>query len=163
MGFKNNFHLQTVTVPANSSIKYISAYKSDDNVYDDSLPFNNIDFREHYLIGAGLKQSHSSAFEGCEVLETFNFKNLTNVVAIGYAAFSGCTALVNMTGGATYSYYEFNGTSNVALETNKSTGVLDLSGCSNLVNIAARSFGDCSGIKYVHLPNNENPTSAILI
>lgn len=156
MGFKNNYFLQTVTVPANSSIKYISAYKSDDNVYDDSLPFNNIDYREHYLVGSGLKQNHTSAFSGCDALTTFNFKNLTNVVAIGYAAFNGCSALTNMTGGAFYNYYEFNGTSNVALETGKSTGVLDLSGCSNLVNIAARSFSGCSGIKYVHLPSNSN-------
>ena len=103
-------------------------------------------------------------FYRCTSLTTFNFSALTSLERITYGAFQGCSNLINMTGEANkIEYYRYKDGTNSNLDwsiqaeerpnsTSDNQGILDLSNCLNLKSIARYAFGECSSIKYVHLP-----------
>lgn len=150
--FQNNTTITTINVGANSKIKYISAMAPGDEIYDDSLPFDNIDYPYRLNSGIRDRQSRTSAFQACRALTTMNFKNMTKLVKIGSSAFRDCNNLQEMTGGVDYSYYVYDGTNETQLGETTHSGVLDLSGCSNLNAIHIGAFVGCSKVKFLHLP-----------
>lgn len=150
MAFQNNVALTTVT--GGSGVKYISAMASGDEIWDVSLPFENIDYAMRMNDHIRQINSRTSAFRSCRNLVTMNFKNMTSLVKIGSSAFRDCVNLEEMNGGANYSYYTFDGTNETLVETTHS-GILDLSGCSDLRVIHTGAFLNCPKIKYLHLPN----------
>ena len=150
MAFQNNVALTTVT--GGSGVKYISAMATGDEIWDASLPFENVDYAMRMNDRIRQINSRTSAFRSCRSLVTMNFKNMTSLVKIGSSAFRDCVSLEEMNGGVDYSYYTFDGT-NEALTATTHSGVLDLSGCSNLRVIHTGAFLNCPKIKYLHLPN----------
>lgn len=147
--FANSSHLTTIT--GGTGLKYICALAPGDEVYDYSLPFNFTDYRNQLYYQNAEVISDTQAFKDCRKLETFNFRNLTNIVKIGNGAFYKCKKLSNMAGGVSYSYYNYSGGASSLIETT-STGVLDLTPCTNLQVLATKAFEECDMIKYVHLP-----------
>ena len=145
------YNTQLTTIVGGSSLKYIGAPAPNDELYDSSMPFDNVDFKNRYDEGAaGYKYTKLSAFQDNPLLSTVNFKAMTNLVKIGHAAFRRCPNLEQCAGGASYSYYSYNGTTPVLTET-VTTGVLDLSPCTSLRVIGRNAFSS-SKINYVHLP-----------
>ena len=152
------------------SIQYISAF-GDTEIYDTSLPFDNIDFRDFGLAETSDKYTLAArfgAFQDCVALATVNFKTMTGLKKIGWAAFKGCKALKNMTGTDSYSFYNASETLTETLSTN----VLDLTECTNFKSVEKEAFVDCdynsttgNGIKYVITKNSTganytaNPTN----
>jgi hypothetical protein len=151
MAFQNNVTLTTIN--GGAGLKYICAMAPNDEVWNPSLPFDNIDYAMRMNDRVRQINSRTSAFDSCRALKTFNFKNLTNLKKIGAAAFKDCNNLEEMTGGANYSYYKYDGTETF-IETTHS-GVLDLSPCTQLRAIHGNAFLGCSKIKYLHLPNTD--------
>ena len=110
------------------------------------------------------------AFAKCPNLDTFNFSLCSSTLKkIGYGAFEGCSKLENMTGGSvTYTYYRYSNFTNSGLtkdtyeqvllnnpnasKETATSGVLDLSGATNLKTIGKGAFKGCSKLKYAHLP-----------
>lgn len=107
------------------------------------------------------------SFARCTSLTTLNFSSFaSSIKKIGYGAFEGCTNLSNMTGGSTtYTYYRYSNfegltKNNVqtqiaaqgAIKDQKTTGVLDLSGATNLKTLGRQAFKNCSNLYYAHLP-----------
>ena len=150
--FKNCYNLTTIT--GLSSIKYISAYAdSGEEVYNTSLPFDNIDFRD--IARADTHKDKTlparfGSFQNCKALTTVDFTSMSSLKKIGWASFSGCTTLSNMANGATYNFYG-TVTSN---PTTVNSGVLDLSQCSNLRIVDKEAFSGCNAINYIILPNS---------
>ena len=157
-GFQRNLKLTTVNVPANSQLKYISARAPNDEIwesdlpYDSTLPISIVDYRGWLNRTLRINRSRTSAFRDCSALTTLNFRNLTNLEKIGSAAFSGCSALENLAGGQSYSYYTYAGGTTLSGPTTVNKGVLDLTNCTNLKAIHKGAFINCGKIKYVELP-----------
>ena len=149
MAFQNNLALTTVTGGAN--VKYISAMASDE-IWDSSLPFENIDYAMRMNDHIRQINSRSSAFRSCRNLVTMDFRTMTKLVKIGSSAFRDCVNLEEMTGNTNYSYYLYDGSGESLIETTHS-GILDLSGCQDLRVIHGGAFVNCPKIKYLHLPN----------
>lgn len=157
-GFQRNLNLTTVNVPSGSQLKYISARAPTDEIwasnlsYDSNLPISIVDYRGWMNQITRVNRSRTSAFRDCSKLTTMNFKNLTNLVKIGSAAFKGCSNLEYLAGSQQYSYYTYTGGTTVSLKETRTSGVLDLSACTNLRVIHKGAFVGCSKIKYVELP-----------
>ena len=104
-GFQRNHKLTTVTIPNNCQLKYISARAPGDEIwdsdlsYDSTLPLSIVDYRGWLNRTLRINRSRTSAFRDCANLTTMNFKNLTNLVKIGSAAFKGCGNLEHLAGG----------------------------------------------------------------
>lgn len=168
------YNTKLTTVNGTSSLRYIGSMENatgKDNGWDDPSytevwdetveeHFNNIDFR-----GLGYKPrtiipSLYGAFRSNSNLTTMNFKAMTQLRKIGEGAFDGCSKLEYMTGGDTYTYLRYNGTSTpTVVDENINAGVLDLSGCANLRSINRSAFTGCNKIKYFHLPDNRGGAS----
>ncbi len=147
-GFQHNIKL--TEIEGGTGLKYIGGYEPDDEVYDATMPFDNIDYRNRYDSGVrGKKASSLAAFQDNPVLATVNFKAMTSLEKIGHAAFRNCANLEQCAGGDSYSYYSYNGSTSL-IET-VSTGVLDLSPCTSL-RVIGRDCFTSKKIKYVHLP-----------
>ena len=157
-GFQRNLKLTTLNVPTGSQLKYISARAPNDEIwesdlpYDSSLPVSIIDYRGYMNKKERINHSITGAFRDCSALTTVNFKNMTNLVKIGSAAFNGCGNLEHMAGGASYDYYTYTSGTTVSLKETKTSGVLDLTSCTNLRAIHKGAFTSCGKIKYVELP-----------
>ena len=150
--FQHNRLLTEVENDTTMALKYIGAIAPNDEIFDDSLPFDNLDYRIKYDSDKRAKiESRNNAFSDCPELTTVNFKEMTNLVKIGHAAFKNCGKLEQCAGGDSYSYYTYDGSNTSLLET-KTTGVLDLSPCTALRVIGREAFYGDSKIKYVHLP-----------
>lgn len=162
-GFQYSTELLSVT--NGKDLQYISATKStaagDDTVeiYDDSLPFDNIDYRDS-LDGRATPEARYGAFKNCTKLAEVDFVNMTDLRKIGVAAFSDCTALKKSSASKTYSYEVYTKTGDtteaftpVSNGTNINEGVLDLTNCTKLRMIGKQAFANCSSIKFAHLPN----------
>ena len=159
--FNRSLSLGTVSFGSTPGLKYIGAkaYDEDDVWTGDTanaastmseLPNSSeISFDDYH--GAFYKSG----------ITTLDFTKLTNLVKIGYSAFEECRGLTNLTGGAKYTYYKwplvnselqpYNNTS-----TEKTSQVLDLSGCSSLRAIGYKAFKNCTSLKFAHLPANTN-------
>ena len=142
-----------------SSIKYINAYAKDPDVevYDDSLPFEALDYT--YTVtptDTSRKATMTGAFENCTELTTVDFTTMTSLKKIGRFAFNNCKKLAQMTGGTTsYTFKTYDGTT-YTNEVTKSTGlgVLDLRPLkNNLRVIEGKAFESCSKMDYVIMPN----------
>lgn len=157
-GFAYNLKLATVTVNSGSQLKYISAVASDDEIWsstlqnDTSLPTSIVDFRSYSSALSRRTRSRTSAFRGCTALTTLNFKNLTNLIKIGSAAFKDCSNLENCGVSSAHAYYTYSGGTSVSLKESISAGVLDLTSCTNLRVIHKGAFRGCNKIKYIELP-----------
>ena len=157
-GLQRNLKLTTVNIPSNSQLKYIGARAPGDEIWDSSLPYDSslplsiVDYRGWMNAGYRTNLSRTGAFRDCTALTTLNFKNLTSLVKIGSVAFRGCKLLENCSDGSSYSYYTYTGGTSVSLKETKTSGVLDLSNCTNLRAIHKGAFVDCNNIKYVELP-----------
>ena len=153
--FQYNRFLTEVEIPSGSALKYIGAIAKNDEVIDDTLPFDNFDYRKRYDSDVrGTIESRNCAFADCQALTTLDFTKMTNIVKIGHGAFKNCTALQYCTpSGWSYSYYTYNASTDATslLET-KTDSVLDLSPCTNLRVIGRNAFENNSVIKYAHLP-----------
>lgn len=168
--FTKCLSLTSVSFGNNPGLKYIGAcaYTPDTEVWNGT----NCDAASEMNDVPGSKaityDDYYGAFKDNTALTTFNFTELNNsLVKIGYGAFEGCTNLTNMVGTQKYSYYTWK-TSNSSLVVDKinnvnseekSSQILDLSGCENLRAIDYKAFKNCSSIKYVHLPDNYDTTA----
>ena len=159
--FNRCLNLGTVSFGSTPGLKYISAkaYDEDDVWTGDTanaastmseLPNSSeISFDDYH--GAFYKSG----------ITTLDFTKLTSLVKIGYGAFEECQSLTNLTGTAKYTYYKwplvdealqpYNNTS-----TEKTSQVLDLSGCLGLRAIGYKAFRNCKSLKFAHLPANTN-------
>ena len=154
-------------VEGGTGIQYINAEHKNNEQWNSSMPFNQIDSK-----GSSYSDSmYNNSFNGCTKLETVDFKSMTSIVAIGSNAFNGCTVLKNMTHGDTYTYSfakeGANQNSKILLDdtdSNVSTGVLDLSNCTSLKTLGPSAFKGCTSILYVHTPKTsaDNYTSTSL-
>ena len=177
-GFQNNMNLQTVTVPSDSKLTYISAYSGSANTEvwkTDNTYFDVVDGVKNENITTQMKNSQGNAFKDCTNLTTFNFKNLgkttganakDGVIKIGTSAFENCSKLQYMSQSAdgltnnSYSYY-LNTYDNGSLIETRNDYVLDLSSSISLASIGANAFKGCvkstngvyTGIRYIHLPS----------
>ena len=152
-GFQNNLNLNTVTVPTGSNLKYIGAFANEDELWNDSLPFDVVDYFNNST-ELMMKRSQGAAFKGCTSLATFNLKNLRNLVKIGRYSFQNCSSLSSMVGNDTYTYCN-NSEGNV-IDNAISNGILDLSNATHLSAIGPSAFAGCNSIKYIHLPKKTN-------
>ena len=163
--FTKCLDLESVSFGNNPGLKYIGAcaYTPDTEVWNGS----NCDAASEMNDVTGSKDitfnDYYGVFKDDTALADFDFTELNNsLVKIGYGAFEGCSGLINMVGSKKYTYYTWNKNNsslvvdkinNVNSE-EKSSQILDLSGCENLRAIGYQSFKNCSSIKYVHLPDN---------
>lgn len=162
----HNAALTEIEIPVNSQIRFIgSGYASDYSGLIESSRFDVIqragntgkDNWEKYAnygtsLGAVRKNPN---------LTTVDFTRMTHIEKIGFGAFEECPKLANLTGGAAYSYFKWNGdkTALVPFDANareKTTGILDLSGCTSLRSIGQSAFKNCKAIQYIHLPNSDS-------
>ena len=98
-------------------------------------------------------ESNGYCFTTCNKLATFNLKQLTSLKKIGRGAFINCSVLENMVGSDKYTFKKYNGSGFTTVGTAKtSAGVLDLSGCNQLLSIDRQAFFNCDKIKYLILP-----------
>lgn len=171
-GFQKNSSLASVTGDGLSTLKYISA-RSDEEVFDstartllelydstyNTLPFDyydNSDFSGNrtQVLNKIYNRAMNSAFKGCSALATIDFSAMTSLKSIGPEAFNGCTALSNMANSAAYTFKKVDSDGTITdVDANKTTGVLDLSGCSQLRVMDKSCFSGCSTINYAILPN----------
>lgn len=171
-GFQKNSSLASVTGDGLSTLKYISA-RSDEEVFDstartllelydstyNSLPFDyydNSDFSGNrtQVLNKIYNRAMNSAFKSCTSLATINFSAMTSLKSIGPEAFNGCTSLSNMANSVAYTFKKVDSDGTITdVDANKTTGVLDLSGCSQLRVMDKSCFSGCSTINYAILPN----------
>lgn len=171
-GFYYNASLQTVT--GTQDLRYIGSMEnatgkntgwSDPGyteVWDDTVEpyFNNVDFRGLGFQPRAMIPSLYGAFKKCYNLKTMNFKAMTQLRKIGEGAFEDCNNLEFMTGEDKYTYLRYTGNDTyITIVSETNSGVLDLSGCSNLRSIHRNAFINCNKIKYIHLPDNRNGAS----
>lgn len=154
--FYNCANLTTVNGDL-SSIKYLSAvveggYSNEPATMNDH--FDIIDYRNYTKTSSQIFASRQSAFASCAKLTTIDFTSMTSLKKIGRAAFYNCSTLNTMTNGVGYNFYSGTINNKTAIDTNYSTGVLDLSKCGNLRVVDVDSFVGCSALKYVILPNS---------
>ena len=142
-----------------NSLFYSIVDDVNDEIWDDTLPFD-VDDHRYALNGIRDKiESRSSAFQDCNALTTINLKAMTGLIKIGHGAFRNDSSLSNLTGGGTYTFYNFQVSGNTAslkpnpVEITDGAGVLDLSDCTNLKVIGKDAFGGCSSINYAILPD----------
>ena len=155
-----SFTMTEFAVPSGSNLQYIGSAVPGNLVSGASFDW----FQRSANVGQTSWDTYAryasslGAFKKCKSLTTVDFTNMTNLKKIGYGAFEDCKVMANMTGSKTYSYFKWNSgkTALEAITANTSSGVLDLSGCSNLVSIGRNSFVNCKGIQYVHLPDSDN-------
>ena len=175
MGFARNYTLDTVNTV--SSIRYIGAMSNpmyngstyawqDDGyseVWDSSVAehFDNDDYRDMGYTPREFIQSQFGAFYYCTKLTTFNFKAITDLRKIGWAAFAGCKLMKNMSGNVEYVYKTYTNSGAQGTFTTLSIsgrannqGVIDLSGDSHLRSIDMDAFRDCNQVNFLHLPDN---------
>ena len=181
--FINNLELEEIDTSSASSLKYIAATPASPDVdpydeehydlFDGSLYYQNTGKAKDPAVSGSapgdIEFSNTfGAFAKCPNLTKFDFTNLNaSLKKIGYGAFYNDAKLDSMVPATTpYKYYKWD-TTMAAGETETSNltlfaspadnkGVLDLSGCENLISIGKDAFENCSLIKYVHLPNNPN-------
>ena len=78
---------------------------------------------------------------------------MTSLKRIGPDAFNNCTSLSNMANSAAYNFIKIDSGGTTVVDSNKTTGVLDLSDCTNLRVMDKSCFSNCSTINYAILPN----------
>ena len=154
-------------VAGGTGIKYISATEPNQTLYtaiwNESMPFDITDWWnwkdksfEHFV-------SKRYGFKDCSNLTKINFKTMTSLKKIGKESFANCGNMADMTGGSdTYYYWSYNsGTHKLGSSVTKTTGVLDLTKCTQLESISAGAFIGCSSIQFVHTPDttisNDHP------
>ena len=159
--FNRCLNLGTVSFGSTPGLKYIGAkaYDEDDvwtgdtaneaTTMNDNPNSSELSFEDYH--GAFYKSS----------ITTLDFTKLTSLVKIGYGAFEECQSLTNLTGGAKYTYYKWPRVNNVLQpynnsSTEKTSQVLDLSGCLSLRAIGYKAFKNCTSLKFAHLPANTN-------
>ena len=148
-GFSFNEHLTEVT--GGENLEYIGAIAPNDEVYQATSLFDNMDYRSYYDGGnLGTIESRHSGFKDNPNLTTINLKAMTKLKKIGHLAFHKCGNLEQCAGGDTYKYYTYTNNAVTDKET-LTTGVLDLSGCTQLT-VLGRSCFNSSKIKYMHIP-----------
>ena len=171
-GFQKNTSLASVSGAGLSTLEYISARSETElfnstartllELYDsnyNTLPFDyydNSDFSGNRTdaLNKIYNRAINSAFKGCSALATIDFKSMTSLKKIGPEAFSGCSALSNMANSAAYNFKRVNSDGTITdVDSNKTTGVLDLSSCSQLRVMDRLCFNGCSTINYAILPN----------
>lgn len=148
--FSYNFNLTEIS--GGTGIEYVGAVAKNDEVYSSDMPFDNMDFRDR-MDGdyRGKIEAQMCAFQNCPKLATVNFKEMTNLKKLGTGAFRSCTSLQQCSDGSSYSYYKYDGSSTSLVET-VSTGVMDLSACTQLKVIGREALGNSKLIKYLHIP-----------
>ena len=165
-GFQKNALITKVN--NGKDLQYIGALKStlagDDTVeiYDSSLPFDNIDYRDS-LDNRAIPESRYGAFKDCIALAEVDFTLMTDLRKIGFGAFTKCSALKKSSSILTYDYVKYtkdgdSGEKFTSLTNNTpiTEGVIDLSRCTKLRSIGIQAFYDCTSIQYLHLPNTTN-------
>lgn len=172
-GFQKNTSLTTVDGAGLSTLKYISARSTEEvfnstartllELYDptyNTLPFDyydNSDFsgsNRTEVLNKIYNRAMNSAFKGCSALATIDFTSMTSLKRIGPEAFNNCTSLSNMANSAAYNFLKIDSDGTISnVDTNKTTGVLDLSNCTQLRVMDKSCFNNCSTINYAILPN----------
>lgn len=145
------------TINGGTGLKYIGTIAPNDEIWNDSLPFDIMDFKNTVSNSdRPLVFTRMCAFKGCNKLKTFNLKQLVNLKKIGHQAFYNCSTLEELTGNSdTYSYYTYDSTNDtVTLSASVTKGVLDLSNCTQLTTIGAQAFANDKMIKYAHFPDS---------
>ena len=168
-GFAKNVALTEMEVT--SSLRYIGAMEKinpnstwDDDGYTeiwDNTTAPYFDNQDHAAMSYNIRaisESQYGAFAGCSRLTTLNFKNMTELRKIGWAAFKDCKSLKSMSGTTEYIYKKYSGSSKtyttVTISGRSNTEcALDLSGCTHLRSIAKEAFYGCSNLKFLHLPD----------
>ncbi len=170
-GFQKNTALTSVTGDGLSTLKYISA-RSNEEVFDstartllelydstyNTLPFDyydNSDFsgNRNEVLNKIYNRAMNNAFRGCSALATIDFASMTSLKRIGVDAFNNCTSLSNMANSAAYNFIKIDSGGTTTVDSNKTTGVLDLSNCTQLRVMDKSCFSGCSTINYAILPN----------
>ena len=171
-GLYKNTKLTTVT--GVDDLRYIGTIKNpnggamargwDDpdytEIYDDSVAehYEVVDYRDFSYLRRPLIESLYGAFAECKKLETIDFTSMSELRRIGRKAFDGCVAMSNMSGSNTYTFKNYNASTKTSTAIsgaeNISSGVLDLTSCTNLRSLDSYAFGSCSGIKYAIMPDN---------
>ena len=93
-GMAFQFSMELETIGGGTGLQYISAMAPGDEVYDTSMPFDNIDFRSYYDGDVlATKEARYGAFRDCQNLKTINLKAMTSLKKIGHQAFNNCPNL----------------------------------------------------------------------
>ena len=170
--FQKSAALASVTGDGLSTLQYISA-RSENELFDstartllelydstyNTLPFDyydNSDFSGNRteVLNKIYNRAINSAFKSCSALATIDFTAMTSLKSIGPEAFNGCSSLSNMADSAAYNFKRIDSDGTITnVDLNKTTGVLDLSGCSQLRVMDKSCFNGCSTINYAILPN----------
>ena len=178
--FQNNLSLTEVT--GGTGLKYIGAYESISvsnnrisyqTVWNNSMPFDIFDYQDYLKTNSTVPYDSAmfNTFKNCTALTTINFKDMTDLVAIGRYAFRNCGNLNNLTGNSrTYSYYYYQSNHTktpVSIsgvdQVNLTSSVLDLTpandptALSQFRTIGTECFYDSNKIKFVHIPKTSDP------
>lgn len=172
------------TIEGGTGLKYISATQPMPNgysgtwlytdIYTSDMPFDITDWWDWKTKTYEQIASRRYAFKDCTSLSTINFKEMTSLEKIGREAFYGCSSLSNMTGGVDTYYYctatcDWNDNHSsftactISAATSKTSGVLDLTPCTNFRSISASAFYGCNSIQYFHTPvsTTSRPTAKL--
>lgn len=143
-----------------STIKYISAFPTitADEVLGRETSYNANSLFDMYdynpLITTSVDDSNRSArmgaFEGCTNLK-IDIEDFSALIKVGYAAFKGCSNLMNHSLTRSYKFFTTTDVNNNDPAT-PTTNVMDLSHMTQIRTLENSSFANCN-ITYAILPN----------